>query len=252
MIRFVNVVGPDSESFLSRVTAGTVKGVPEGSGRRGLLLTGQSRVVAQFDLLHLAKDRFRLAVPEECASALADGLEALHFSEDLTIAVQENQTAGLRPEPAASGEQGLFSLLTEGSWPAPVPGWAFDSSSHAWSAEWEWDRIGALVPWPKSEWDSSTPALEAGMLPWIDRYKGCYPGQEVVELSLNVGHPARVLVAVEGDVVLVAGKRIPWGESEVLVTSVAAKGGRYRALVRVPWAGRLFLPSDFVRLASHW
>ena len=122
MIRFVDLRGPESESFLHRVTAGKVKSLPVGSGRRGLFLSGQSRVVAQFDLLREAADHFRLAVPEECATALAEGLEALHLSEDLTITLQPEERAGLRYLDSA-GDATEEYLVRRGSWPSAVPGW---------------------------------------------------------------------------------------------------------------------------------
>ncbi len=85
------------------------------------------------------------------------------------------------------------------------------------------------------DWDGQTPALEAGMLPWIDRHKGCYPGQEVVELSLNVGNPARALVVWEKEGAIATGKiALPEG-GEALITSVASRGNHSVCLARVPW-----------------
>ena len=90
------------------------------------------------------------------------------------------------------------------------------------------------------------------MLPFIDRFKGCYPGQEVVERSLNVGHPARVLIAIEGNSPITRGEKLPFeGGGEALVTSVAEANGIYRALVRVPWAKRGLAPLGFRALKSE-
>ncbi|MGZ3740101.1 MAG: hypothetical protein ACXVB9_12055, partial [Bdellovibrionota bacterium] len=131
-------------------------------------------------------------------------------------------------------------------WPSPVPGFRFSAKApREVPPGWDFARIGALVPWPGKEWnEGAVNALEAGMLPVIDRHKGCYPGQEIVELSLNVGHPARVLVAVEG------AEDAAWvGDS---ITSSAQENGRRRMLVRLPWARKDFLAAGFSRLASHW
>lgn len=251
-MRIVEVKGKDSAEFLHRVTAGSVKPVGLGEGRGGLLLTGQSKMIAQFELLHLAPGHYLLAAPDACAEALANGLEALHFSESLEIALTEKKV-GVRELAGAAREEGKnFSVASDGrelSWPTPVPGYEFSSEAQGVSPSWDFDRIAALYPQP-GDWTETTPALEAGMLPFIDRFKGCYPGQEVVELSLNVGHPVRVLVAVE------AGEAIPasldWGGAQVPATSVAERAGRFRALIRLPWAKREFLPSGFTRIKSHW
>ncbi|HEY8279601.1 MAG TPA: hypothetical protein VIH99_08260 [Bdellovibrionota bacterium] len=254
MLRFVEVKGKDSEDFLQRVTAGTVKGIGVGEGRAGLLLNGQSRMLAQFELLRTERERYLLAAPEGCASALADALEALHFSENLEIGLLGLKAGVLKAEKRRE-EQGSFPFQKTGDgyvWPAPVPGFAFSTFTAETPADWEFARIGALVPWPAQDWDANTPALEAGMLPWIDRDKGCYPGQEVVELSLNVGHPARVLVAVETNQQLQAGEKTPWDGTEAIVTSAAFANGKTRALLRLPWGKKDSLPTGFTRIRSHW
>lgn len=256
LFKILEIEGLDASDFLHRVTAGTVKGVATGEGRAGLLLTGQSQLLAQFDLLRRGETRYWLVSPEACAEALASGLEALHFSERLELRPLPGVKAGIREKAEATRpEQGVFSWELAGEelrWPAPVPGYEISTAAEGAPSGWNWDRIQALVPWPPSDWSSSIKALEAGVLPWIDRHKGCYPGQEVVELSLNVGHPARVLVAVAAPTPLPEGA-LPWGEgAPALVTSVAARDGEARALVRVPWAKKDYLPPGFRRLRSHW
>jgi folate-binding protein YgfZ len=242
VLRFIEVKGKDAGDFLHRVTAGTVKGVAVGRGRAGLLLTGQSKVIAQFDLLHTEASSYLLAAPLECAEALVTGLEALHFSEELEIRATDLKAGAERGGAKREDEFAVTDLV----WPSPVPGFQFSAKAdRAVPPGWDFARIAALVPWPPREWASETVnALEAGMLPVIDRHKGCYPGQEIVELSLNVGHPARVLVAVEGP------EDAPWvGDS---ITSSAQENGKRRMLVRLPWARKDFLAAGFSRLASHW
>jgi folate-binding protein YgfZ len=246
VLRIVQVGGKDAGDFLHRVTAGTVKGLDPGQGRAGLLLNGQSRVLAQFDLLRVEPDRYLLAAPAECAAALAAGLEDLHFSEALEIELLDATASAVPARGVTRGDSGPFAIRGGAlvlEWTSPVPDYDFSTTARDVPPGWEFARIGALVPWPESEWTrGGTPALEAGMLPWIDRHKGCYPGQEVVELSLNVGHPARVLVAVEGDA--------PWAGAAV--TSSAHENGKWRALVRLPWKGKDNFPPGISRLASHW
>lgn len=237
-MRVLKVSGKDSEDFLHRVTSGTVKGLKAGEGAGGALLSGQSKMIAQFDLLR-TEEGFLLVSPKECIAALQAGLGKLHFAEDLVIS-EEHQFANLRKSPHHGPRPQKFSVEQGREWPSAVPGYLCFLSKEEQEppAEFDFDRIAALVPSPK-DWDASTPALEAGMLPFIDRFKGCYPGQEVVELSLNVGHPVRVLRAFEGEEDLAPGSKVAIeGGGEGLVTSTARKGNLSRILVRMLWAKR--------------
>ena len=244
----VNVSGKDAAEFLQRVTAGTVRKLEVGSGAAGALLTGQSRVIAQFDLLRVGEREFALFAPVGCAPALADGLEALHFSEELTVELSAEIYSFRRGE--SPSREGVFRISEDGSWPSAVAGFLAGrlEQGEAAAADWEFARIGAGYPWPTHDWDNNTPALEAALLPAIDRHKGCYPGQEVVELSLNVGHPVRLLLPFEGERSLVAGERVKFEKGEGQVCSVAKMGTKVRALIRLPWAAREMAPEGFQRL----
>jgi folate-binding Fe-S cluster repair protein YgfZ len=244
------VSGKDAEDFLHRVTAGRVKGLQPGEGAGGLLLTGQSRMIAFFDLLR-EENGFLLAVPEACANALAEGLEKLHFAEDLEIELAPWKVNAV---PGEEDKRESVFPFRGSRWPSAVPGYVLwlAESEEPWPASYDFDRIGASIPSAR-DWDSSTPALEAGVLPWIDRGKGCYPGQEVVERSLNVGHPARVLVAIEGLAPLSPREMVPLeGGGEGLVTSSASREGVTRAMLRLPWAKREAMPAGFRALKTEF
>jgi folate-binding Fe-S cluster repair protein YgfZ len=251
-MKLTELRGKDSADFLHRVTAGTVKGLEAGQGRPGLLLTGQSKMIAQFELLKVAGDHFLLASPEACTQGLRSGLEALHFSESLEILPLE-RALGIRECSGASRKEGeAFPFFQNGgelTWNSAVPGFGFATGTEGIPEAFHFGRIAALYPWT-SDWTEATPALEAGTLPMIDRFKGCYPGQEVVELSLNVGHPVRVLIAVESAAPI--GELLDWNGAQVPVTSRAEREGTHRALARVPWNKKDFLPAGFTRLKSHW
>lgn len=253
MLRILQVTGKDAADFLHRLTAGSVKPLAVGQGTRGLLLNGQSRMFAQFDLLRVEASAFLLVAPEPCFDRLREELEKMHFAE----AIEWSERAG-RAFPKVGGSEAplRFSLVEESDaleWPSPVPGYVFTTQEQNATPQWEFDRISNLVPWPPQDWSDSTPALEAGVLPWIDRDKGCYPGQEVVERSLNVGHPARVLQVYEGVVEVSAGDKLSFeGGGEGVVTSSARREGVIRALVRVPWAKKDATLPGWQKIRSHW
>ena len=248
------VAGADAEDFLHRVTSGTVKGLAAGQGAGGLLLNGQSRMIAQFDLLRLDPTSFLLAVPEACAEGLAAGLGALHFAEDLEMGFLDLR-ATFHPISRLGERAALFPF--EGAipalvWASPVPGYACMTTSHRTEIddEFHFARIAALVPWPPTDWDSNTPALETGLLASIDRNKGCYPGQEVVERSLNVGHPARVLMSLEGEGPAPAKVKFASG-AEGTVLSAMSFEERTHLLVRAPFAQKGNAPEGY-RLLKSW
>ncbi len=239
----IEVKGKDAKDFLHRLCAGRVKSLTPGQGARNLLLNGVSRLIAQFDLLCLEEGNFLLFTPAPCADALKEGLEQLHFAENLEIRALSAEGSIV---PGVGGGDVVFSWTGERPrWPSPVPGFDFCAWPAPTPEGWEFARIGALFPWPGQDWNANTPALEAGFLDWIDRDKGCYPGQEVVEKSLNLGHPARLLLSFEGTRKLALGPVDLVGGGQGEVTSVAEQAGNYRALARLPWAKREAAPEGW-------
>jgi len=241
-MRVFKIEGKDAADFLHRVTAGPVRGLEVGTGTGNVLLNGQSRMIAQFDLLRTGPETYLAVSPPECFAALCLGLEALLFAEAVEMA-PVLIPVGVFPLGRFKAREKTFRL--EGSfpslvWPASVPGYAhmLGAGGPDLPETFAFDRIGAGVPWPGADWDETTPALEAGVLPWIDRHKGCYPGQEVVERSLNVGHPARVLMAIEGE-------KMPENLSPARLTSMAHQDGVVRAMLRAPWNQRENAPAGF-------
>jgi folate-binding protein YgfZ len=65
-----------------------------------------------------------------------------------------------------------------------------------------WDAIEALriarkLPTYRVDTTAATIPLEADLMDGIHTNKGCYPGQETIAKTMNLGHPARKLVIVE-------------------------------------------------------
>jgi folate-binding protein YgfZ len=239
MIYRLIVEGKDSRDFLNRVTASRVKALKPQEGARGFLCAGNSRMIGQFDLLCRGENQFLLAAPEECFSEVCAELERLHFSESLEMK-KEGVGFGLSSFEPKADERSVSAAVfswnpSEDRWPTPVAGYSFVANGSSITESFSFARIGAGYPWPKLDWKSENTALESGMLPWVDRDKGCYPGQEVIELSLNVGHPARSLTAWEGSESIECGALSLPGGQKAEVLSVVKQGQRTRLFLRSPW-----------------
>jgi len=107
-MRKLIVKGKEAGAFLAKVTAGTIRPLAVGQGAAGALLTGQAKILAQFDCLRMGEAEFWLMSPVDCYEGLAQGLEKLHFSEDLLIEKTEEY---FRPEKKAvlSNREKIFS-----------------------------------------------------------------------------------------------------------------------------------------------
>ncbi len=239
--------GKDAADFLHRVTTASVKSLAKGQGTTGLLLSGTSKVLADFFLLRLAADEFFLVSDIPTIQRLDSEFEKLHFAEDFA---QKFHESSVKVSLGADFTRPFKLEMTEDSleWPLPEGFTAklfFGAPEEAEElspTEWDRARILARVPRFGSEWQpGETNALDCGFLPWIDRAKGCYPGQEVVERSLNVGHPARALVLLESEMELSEGEELLAETEKVCgkITSVVSRpeGGSF-ALAIVQWSER--------------
>lgn len=232
----VQVQGADAQGFLHRICSIDVQGLASGFAVPGLLLDGTSNIFAQFVCIRVDANSFHLLTSTENLDSLYSELEKMHFSEDLSIHSVESISgaefyAGNSPEtpvsecieldsefPAQKLEalessslcfrkvplytRDWFALIPESEEATPaqivqslkVTGYEEESGEEFW----ETLRIGHLVPERGKEWQpGKTKALDSGFRRWLDRKKGCYPGQEAVEKSLNLGHPAKALVRIE-------------------------------------------------------
>jgi len=241
-----SIQGIDARDFLNRVTTVNVKKLQLGWGTKGLLLTGTAKVIAPFFLFCLSQERFLVLVCDSNAEDLFEGLENLHFSEKFEI-TKISKNSGLTKTIVPDGEKFLpeehslereffsFSMGTDETneeifFPFPLKGvygfFSDKSYSPVEESEFTHLRISSMYPIYEKEWTKESNALDVGFLPWIHRGKGCYPGQEVVERSLNVGHPSKSLVLITADVplkekddLLVEGKKIG-----ILTSTFAAEG----------------------------
>ncbi len=104
-------------------------------------------------------------------------------------------------------------------------------------------RVEAGVGRWGRELDEQTFPLDAGLREAIDTDKGCYPGQEVLARTINLGHPARRLVRLTaaGEVEIPAGAPVRSGGRDAgrVTTAVTWPGlGSTEMLASLAWAER--------------
>ena len=169
---------------------------------------------------------------EALGPVLEEELHKMHFSEELSITSQEgagflvNELSPLCEQKMksfsfSSGFPIVFSSDDSFSW-GVFPSAIKDSfyffsfgerklgedflKTKGFSGEeknyWEQKRILSGCPLYGKDWEKGDKALNWGFLSHIDRKKGCYPGQEAIEKSLNLGHPAKSFVILELDFAL--------------------------------------------------
>jgi folate-binding protein YgfZ len=100
-------------------------------------------------------------------------------------------------------------------------------------------RIRRGIPRFPVDLDEDSLPAEADLELSIDFTKGCFLGQESVAKVRNLGHPARVVLALRSADPAGAGEPVLDGGDEVgLVTSAAPTPGGSAVLARVRWAAR--------------
>lgn len=246
--------GPDAPDFLQRISTINISHLVDGAIARGLFLGGSSELIAAFYCRRLGRSEFQLVCAVSEAEALAGHVDKMTFAENLELRAIEVTGfellgtelhgtplpfAGQRTSLHASAidpERGPFiwqeSALLERGYSLG----AVDMVEAVGSA-WDQALVEGMTSERGSEWDSGQRALDAGLHFWIDRTKGCYPGQEVVEKSLNLGHPAQVLVLLSGTAKAAPGAKLSREGREVgiLTRSTLAADGRQIGLGRVRW-----------------
>jgi folate-binding protein YgfZ len=80
---------------------------------------------------------------------------------------------------------------------------------------------------------------EAGLESAVAFDKGCYLGQEALARARNLGHPRRLLLALQADEPVAAGEPVLIGGQDAgRVTSASTVEGSTLVLARVSWPAR--------------
>ncbi len=214
---YVEIVGKDAASFLQRLSTRSFKDpIPE-TILPGALLTGKAGLIATgFFETHATDHFFFLTRSPQLAF---DHLTKFHFAEELEIKLRPDWTVvGVYKQGLAQNGQpadrvfplpwGKFAFSTWRDpkiagliWlrakPAIKTDFLKESGLPVFSEElFNYFRIKAGIPHVPEEMNEGNIILEGGLDWMIDRDKGCYPGQEVVERIFTYGEVNRKVLSV--------------------------------------------------------
>ncbi|MBY0369622.1 hypothetical protein K2X33_02980 [bacterium] len=204
----LRLTGPDAWDFLNRLSTLNFKSWDPARTRLGAFLTGRSGVVSLGFFQSNGKDSFRLWVGPEQKAALAEHIEKMHFAEKLEctdcsadwalFAVKgfdPGSVAAHWPDPRVSGLEWVVLPRTQAE--ASMQHWRDQGHPLVGERLYEYLRMQVGLPRVGRELAAQTMLLEAGLEDAVDRGKGCYPGQEVIERIFTYGQVNRKLVRVK-------------------------------------------------------
>lgn len=267
----LEIAGADATDYLHRRLTRNVRDVPVGGGAHALLLEGDGTIADEL-LLYRTDKSWLALTPHGRAAGCAERLDRYVLGEDVAVrdlsaargvlgvfgprAGEALAESGLEASHAwsAVNVEGGFALA-DPRWPAV---WLVVTAGHtgAWAERIEHavSRVGGRacgehtldalriergIPRFGLDFDETTRPLEVGMHDAIDFDKGCFPGQEVLARTHNLGHPARVLVRIRADCELpVAGGAVVFGDDEAAgaIGTWSTLADRSCGLAQVKWS----------------
>ncbi len=213
----VRARGPEAGDFLHRMLSCDVHALEVGESARGMLLSPKGKVRFVFDLSRVGREEYVISTEPGEAPALAEALEAYHFTEDLSIedVSEEFAPIGLLgprraeilgavlgvepPEEGGIAVEGRLGDLPVRVAPTVLAGsraFRLEAGPSGAEALWRalteagarpigrvvWDSLRVEAGWaqPGEDVDESIYPQEARLEPAFSLDKGCYVGQEVV------------------------------------------------------------------------
>ena len=256
----VEVSGRDGTDYLHRRLTGNVKTMAMGENRPMALLGGDGRMISDLQVFRSEADRYLLVGQPAVRDTLAVQVERYVIMDDVEVVdLSEERAVVALYGPASSQLRTLFSSRSDvmdlsdigvaghalvvkneqrESWFERAADAARELGGGACGhLAWDAVRVKNAVPLFGTDMSTSTIPLEAGLDNLIDFNKGCFPGQEVVARINNLGHPARVLVQIQGEAgsIEVGGEIEGDGKSLGKVTSVGTFDSADLALAWVKW-----------------
>lgn len=251
----VVVTGPDRLGYLHTLLSQHLEDAAPGTATDFLHLDAKGNALGTGRAV-VRHDDVLCVTPPPVAGGLAEALERFKFLTDVT-ATDDSASwtlASLRgpglpavadaPElPMTAGFDAGGVVVRDRSGGLDLlgpPDWVEKRVSElglptASEADWEAWRIAAGEPGWYTEIASGRRTQELGLLPThVHLRKGCYPGQESIAKTYNLGRPRRALAVVELDGPVESGSQLEAGGKAAEVTSAAPRDEGWVAFVLVP------------------
>ena len=215
-LRLLRVSGADATEFLQAQLALDVAGLAGNGARLAPWLNAKGRVTGLFSLARVGQQDWLLGTHESLIGAQAKRLQMFVLRSAVTITPQAEWAAVILARGAAADGEGPLPAAADGhSWTETdglwcrntAPGcqevWGPVSALAELSARGSqdptvlqhWQQQWVLNGWPRltvGEQDRFTAhMLNLDLLDAVSFTKGCYPGQEVVARTQNLGRPKR-------------------------------------------------------------
>lgn len=244
----VRVSGEDRLSWLHTLLSQQLEDAADGEARDFLYLDPKGNAIAAGRALVRGDDVLLVTAPE-VAAPLTEQLDRMRFLLRVEVRDESGQWAlasirggegeGVAPLSVRAHGDGLVvgdrsggvDLLGPRDWLEHELGGR--GLAEAGSTDWDAWRIAHGEPAWGREIAPGRRAQELGLLPThVHLRKGCYPGQESIAKTWNLGRPRRALAVVElagepGEALDVDGRPAP-------VTSAAPHDGHWIALALLP------------------
>lgn len=241
------VSGSEALSWLNDLVSADIAGIRPGSAIRSLLLSPTGGVRAEFTVTDLDGDLVLIQDPDHSRSIL-ELLDPYVLSSDVRL-IDRTEDLGLfafpgRSEPpeVAGGMVSIPSCVAAGAdliFPAEgherVTAELKERLSQASLDDLEAWRIDAGLPRVGVDVAPEDLPQEGGLEHAVSFDKGCFLGQEAVARARNLGHPRRVVLAIEADVPVAPGDPV---HSDGTVVGAITSAAGVQALAKVRWGAR--------------
>lgn len=250
----VRVSGHDRLTYLHSLLSQHMEDLRPGSCADFLYLDHKANPLAAGRAVVRAGDVLLVVAPAVVGD-LADALARFTFLLDASAEVLDGwalasvrgpdavRLPGMRSEPMTAAPHGDGMVIHDRSGGGDLLGpavWVDErvdelAVPRADHADWEAWRIANGIPAWHSEIADGRRPQELGLLATHTHLrKGCYPGQETIAKTWNLGRPRRALAVVDFDGAVAAGTSVEAGGRTGTVTSAAPLGAGTVALALLP------------------
>ena len=249
------VTGDDRQTYLHSLLSQDLEGARPGTVADFLYLDAKGTALAEGRAVVRAGDVL-LVTPQTVTASLADALGRFTFLLDSTAAdvsadwsmvsvrgPDTDDLPGARSQPMTAAPHGDGIVVRDRSggvdYLGPTP-WVVARIDElglpaADVHDWERWRIRAALPAWGREIAAGRRTQELGLLPThVHLRKGCYPGQESIAKTWNLGRPRRALWVAEFEAAVPEDGEVRVGDRTGVITSAAPDGAGMVALTLLP------------------